>query len=134
MDDISGMFARADIAYDRVQHIKEVLDDPQALENMYIVPMANKDGTVTKQPATPIRFALASPPASRTSPPPWTVRPHGRRALGRDPREYGYSDADIERFRPTRSSPSKSCKFPLLCSAGFHGTTLTCAPRPIRLM
>ena len=38
MDEIAAMFARADIAYDRVQHIKEVLDDPQALENMYIIP------------------------------------------------------------------------------------------------
>ena len=30
MDEIAAMFAQADIAYDRVQHIKEVLDDPQA--------------------------------------------------------------------------------------------------------
>lgn len=51
MEEIEGMFARADIAYNQVQHIKEVLEDPQALENMYIVPMKNNDGTVTKQPA-----------------------------------------------------------------------------------
>lgn len=61
MDEIAAMFARADIAYDRVQHIKEVLDDPQALENMYIIPVENRDGTVTKQPMTPIRFATTEP-------------------------------------------------------------------------
>ena len=99
MDDISGMFARADIAYDRVQHIKEVLDDPQALENMYIVPMANKDGTVTKQPATPIRFALTEPTCIEDIAPTMDrqapmVGEHSAEIL----REYGYSDADIERF------------------------------------
>jgi len=93
------MFARADIAYDRVQHIKEVLDDPQALENMYIVPMANKDGTVTKQPATPIRFALTEPTCIEDIAPTMDrqapmVGEHSAEIL----REYGYSDADIERF------------------------------------
>ena len=82
MDDISGMFARADIAYDRVQHIKEVLDD-----------------TVTKQPATPIRFALTEPTCIEDIAPTMDrqapmVGEHSAEIL----REYGYSDADIERF------------------------------------
>jgi len=96
---VRGASRRADIAYDRVQHIKEVLDDPQALENMYIVPMANKDGTVTKQPATPIRFALTEPTCIEDIAPTMDrqapmVGEHSAEIL----REYGYSDADIERF------------------------------------
>lgn len=99
MDEIAGMFARADIAYDRVQHIKEVLDDPQALENMYLVPMANTDGTVTKQPMTPVRFALTeptciediAPTVDRQAP---MIGEHSVELL----KEYGYSDEEIEKF------------------------------------
>ena len=99
MDDIAGMFARADIAYDRVQHIKEVLDDPQALENMYIVPMANRDGTITKQPATPIRFATAEPTCIEDIAPTMDrqaplVGEHSAEIL----KEYGYSDEEIQKF------------------------------------
>lgn len=99
MDDIAAMFARADIAYDRVQHIKEVLDDPQALENMYIVPMANRDGTVTKQPATPIRFATAEPACIEDIAPTMDrqaplVGEHSAEIL----KEHGYSDEEIQKF------------------------------------
>lgn len=99
MDDIAAMFARADIAYDRVQHIKEVLDDPQALENMYIVPVENRDGTVTKQPATPIRFATAEPACIEDIAPTMDrqaplVGEHSAEIL----KEYGYSDEEIQKF------------------------------------
>ena len=99
MDDIAAMFARADIAYDRVQHIKEVLDDPQALENMYIVPMANRDGTITKQPATPIRFATAGPACIEDIAPTMDrqaplVGEHSAEIL----KEHGYSDEEIQKF------------------------------------
>ena len=99
MDEIAAMFARADIAYDRVQHIKEVLDDPQALENMYIIPVKNNDGTVTKQPMTPIRFAVTEPTCiediapnvDRQAP---KIGEHSVEIL----KEYGYSDEQIEKL------------------------------------
>ena len=99
MDEIAAMFARADIAYDRVQHIKEVLDDPQALENMYIMPVKNSDGTVTKQPMTPIRFADAeptriediAPTVERQAP---LIGEHSVEIL----KEHGYSDEEIQKL------------------------------------
>ena len=99
MDEIRGMFARADIAYDCVQHIKEVLDDPQALENLYLVPVKNNDGTVTKQPMTPIRFALSeptciediAPTVDRQAP---KIGEHTVEVL----KEYGYTDDQIAVF------------------------------------
>ena len=99
MDEIAAMFARADIAYDRVQHIKEVLDDPQALENMYIIPVENRDGTVTKQPMTPIRFATTEPariediaPTMERQAP--LVGEHSAEIL----KEHGYTDEDIQKL------------------------------------
>ena len=99
MVEIEGLFARADIAYDRVQHIKEVLDDPQALENMYIVPVKNTDGSVTKQPMTPIRFCLEepktvediAPTVDRQAP---LVGEHSVEIL----KEVGYSQAEIDKL------------------------------------
>ncbi|WP_302779960.1 CaiB/BaiF CoA transferase family protein [Intestinimonas butyriciproducens] len=99
MDEIAAMFARADIAYDRVQHIKEVLDDPQALENMYIIPVENRDGTVTKQPMTPIRFATTEPariediaPTMERQAP--LVGEHSAEIL----KEHGYTDEAIQKL------------------------------------
>ena len=99
MDEIAAMFARADIAYDRVQHIKEVLDDPQALENMYIIPVENRDGTVTKQPMTPIRIATTEPariediaPTMERQAP--LVGEHSAEIL----KEHGYTDEDIQKL------------------------------------
>ena len=48
----------ADIAYDCIQHVKDTLNDPQALENQYIVPIKNFDGSETKQAMTPVRFVI----------------------------------------------------------------------------
>lgn len=99
MEEIEAMFAHADIAYNRVQHIKEVLDDPQALENMYIIPVKNRDGSVTKQPMTPIRFTLTEPTSvvdiaptmDRQAP---LIGEHSVEIL----KEYGYTDDQIEKF------------------------------------
>ncbi|MPM51434.1 hypothetical protein SDC9_98183 [bioreactor metagenome] len=55
------MLTSADLAHERIQHVKDVLNDPQALENKYVVPVSNLDGSETKQAMSPIRFALDEP-------------------------------------------------------------------------
>ena len=99
MEEIEGMFARADIAYNRVQHIKEVLEDPQALENMYIVPMENNDGTETKQPTSHNRICLTEPKSVEDIAPTMDrqaprVGQHTVEIL----KEYGYTDEQIDKF------------------------------------
>jgi len=98
-EEIRAMFARADIAYDKVQHMAEVINDPQALENKYIVPVANRDGSITKQPASPIRFCLEEPKCIEDIEPTFDfqcpiVGEHSAVIC----KELGYSDEEIEKF------------------------------------
>lgn len=98
-DEMVEMLTSADIAHERIQHVVEVLDDPQALENKYVVPVANLDGTVTKQAMSPIRFATAEPSSIEDIDPTVLcqaplVGQHSREILA----EYGYSDADVAAF------------------------------------
>ena len=47
---------KADIAHERIQHVKDVLSDPQAIKNQYIMERSNRDGTKTMYAATPVKF------------------------------------------------------------------------------
>ena len=109
---ISGEFAKhtqtemvelltaADIAHERIQHVVEVLDDPQALENKYVLPVENLDGSFTKQSMSPIRFAQEepvtiddiSPTVERQAP---TIGQHSAEILS----ECGYAAGEIERLK-----------------------------------
>lgn len=98
-DEMVEMLTAADIAHERIQHVAEVLNDPQALENKYVVPVTNLDGTVTKQAMTPIRFATAEPSSIEDIDPTVLcqaplVGQHSAEILA----EYGYSGADIAMF------------------------------------
>ena len=64
-----------------------------------MVPVANLDGTVTKQAMSPIRFATAEPSSIEDIDPTVLcqaplVGQHSREILA----EYGYSDADVAAF------------------------------------
>ncbi len=89
----------ADIAHEKIQHFAEVLTDPQANENKYVVPVENFDGTVTKQAMTPIRFCEKEPESVDDIAP--TVKCQAPK-IGQDSeailKEYGYSEADIQKF------------------------------------
>ena len=79
--------------------VQEVLDDPQALANKYVVPVQNLDGTFTKQSMSPVRFAVKEPtciedidPTIECQAP--MVGQHSVEIL----KEYGYDDAAIEKL------------------------------------
>lgn len=98
-DEMVELLTKADIAHERIQHVEEVLTDPQALENQYVVPVANLDGTVTKQAMSPVRFATAEPSSIEDIAPTVDcqaplVGQHSAELL----REYGYTDEDIQRL------------------------------------
>lgn len=98
-DEMVELLTKADIAHERIQHVEEVLTDPQALENQYVVPVANLDGTVTKQAMSPVRFATVEPSSIEDIAPTVDcqaplVGQHSAELL----REYGYTDEDIQRL------------------------------------
>ena len=55
-DEMVERLTKADIAHERIQHLKDVLSDPQAIENQYIMERSNRDGTKTMYAATPVKF------------------------------------------------------------------------------
>ena len=98
-DEMVRRLTAADIAHERIQHVQEVLDDPQALANKYVVPVQNLDGTFTKQSMSPVRFAVKEPtciedidPTIECQAP--MVGQHSVEIL----KEYGYDDAAIEKL------------------------------------
>ena len=98
-DEMVALLTAADIAHERIQHVEEVLSDPQALENRYVVPVENLDGTTTKQAMSPVRFAQDEPvtvddiaPTVDCQAP--LVGQHSADIL----KEYGYSDQEIQAF------------------------------------
>jgi crotonobetainyl-CoA:carnitine CoA-transferase CaiB-like acyl-CoA transferase len=95
-DELGKMFTAADIAHECIQHVKEVLDDPQALDNKYVMPVENLDGTMTKQAMSPIRFTETEPssiddiePTIKCQAP--LIGEHSAEIL----KEYGYDETQI---------------------------------------
>lgn len=101
-DEMVKMLTSVDIAHERIQHVKDVLNDPQALENKYLMPVKNLDGTITKQAMSPIRFAVAEPKSPDDIEP--TVKRHAP-LIGQHSaeilKEYGYPDEEIARMLQT---------------------------------
>lgn len=89
-DEIVEMLTKADIAHERIQQTKDVMNDAQALENYYLTEWTNRDGTVTKLPSTPVQFGQADPnPIHKDAP-----------LVGQDSveilKELGYADEHIQ--------------------------------------
>lgn len=88
-DEIVEMLTKADIAHERIQQTTDVLVDPQALENYYLVEWENRDGTTTKLSSPPVQFGQPSPSIKKDAP-----------LTGQDSveilKELGYADDNIQ--------------------------------------
>jgi len=47
---------KADIAFERINHAADVLSDPQAIENQYLIDYVHRNGQVTKGAVPPVKF------------------------------------------------------------------------------
>jgi len=89
--EILDMLTKADIAHERVQHIKEVLTDAQAIENNYIHEFTTRNGEKTMMAMTPIKFGNIEVNIISDAP---LIGEHSDEIL----RELGYDDKLIEKL------------------------------------
>ncbi|MEA4987443.1 MAG: CaiB/BaiF CoA-transferase family protein [Anaerovorax sp.] len=90
-EEMIQILTSADIAHERIQHFSDVISDPQALENKYVVEDTNRDGSKTIYAMTPIKFGNIEANLSRTSP---LIGEHSEEIL----KEIGYSENEIGDF------------------------------------
>ncbi len=79
----------ADIAFERINHVADVLHDPQAHENKYVVEVAQKNGQKTLTALTPVRIGPDNSDLVYDNP---RVGEHTGEVL----RALGYSDEEIQ--------------------------------------
>ena len=93
------LLEEADIAHDCIASVTDVWKDPQALENKYIAPVDNLDGTSTLMAMTPVRFSLEEPKSVDDIAP--TIIKHAPK-IGEDSveilKECGYSQEAIDGY------------------------------------
>ena len=83
--------SNADIAHERIQHVQEVLSDPQALENNYIYEVENRDHTKNLMAMTPVKFNTIDVEMKSDAP---LIGEHNEEIL----KELGYTEKDICAF------------------------------------
>ncbi len=81
----------ADIAHDRINHIKDTLTDKQAWDNGFLYKYKNRDGTEDLNVANPVKFGTSEPPVHRNAP---LLGEHTVELLT----ELGYDRQTIDRF------------------------------------
>lgn len=95
-DEIVEILTEADIAHEKIQHVKDVVNDSQALENKYIIPVRNLDGTETKLAMSPVRFSVNEPEnIADIAPTIERLAPMIGEQSIEILKEYGYTDEDI---------------------------------------
>lgn len=88
-DEMVEKLTAADIAHERVQHIKDVVTDEQAIANNYVYEFTSRDGSKTMLSATPIKFGNIEVNMTCDAP---LIGEHSDEIL----RELGYSREEIE--------------------------------------
>ncbi len=98
-DEMVQILTDVDIAHEKIQHFEDVWKDPQAIDNRYVIPTKNFDGTTTWQAASPIRFAKEEPKTVDDIDP--TFKCQAPR-IGQDTvevlKDYGYTQEEIDGF------------------------------------
>lgn len=89
--EIVGMLRSADIAHEKIQHIKEVLTDPQALENNYLHEFTYRNKEKTLLASTPIKFGNIEVNIKNVAP---KIGEHSEEIL----KSMDYTDEEIKEF------------------------------------
>lgn len=88
-DEIVDRLTKADIAHERIQHVKDVLKDEQALANQYLICRENRDKSRSLYASTPVHFDGADIRTQCDAP---LIGQDSREILG----ELGYKREEIE--------------------------------------
>ena len=87
-DEWFEIFAQHNVVAEKCAHLKDVSEDPQVLENGYLVPVTYRSGNTSLIPCSPISFSEYE-----------MLKPDVVGAVGADTasvmREYGYTDEEI---------------------------------------
>ena len=90
-DEADQLLTDNDIAHERIQTASDIVKDAQALENNYVVPFENRDGSKTYLSMPPIKFNSVEGIEVKDAP---LVGEHNIEVL----KELGYSDDEIKQF------------------------------------
>lgn len=82
---------KADIAHEKIQHVQEVLTDPQAIANNYIYEFENRDHSKNMMAMSPVKFNTIDVNIKMDAP---KIGEHNDEIL----EELGYTKKDIEDF------------------------------------
>lgn len=83
------LLTESDIAHDRVNHVKDTIEDPQAWENGYIYKYTTREGTEDLVVGTPVKFGASEPAPHHNAP---LMGEHSRELLT----ELGYGTEQIK--------------------------------------
>lgn len=90
-DEMVERLERLDIAHEKIQHVQEVLTDPQAIANNYVFEFENRDKSKNMMASTPVKFGNIEVNIDKDAP---TIGQHNDEVL----KEIGYSDEEIKEF------------------------------------
>ena len=80
---------KLDIAHEKIQHVQEVLTDPQAIANNYIFEFENRNKSKNMMAMTPVKFGNIEVNIDRDAP---TIGEHNDDIL----KEIGYNQDEIK--------------------------------------
>lgn len=88
-DEMDQKLTSADIAHEKIQHVSDVLKDPQALANNYLYEVENRDGTKCLMAMPPVKFNTIDVEIKNDAP---LIGQHNEEVL----KELGYTEQEIK--------------------------------------